>query len=372
MVVAVWSAGAVSCGELVERALANNLELRAVGYEIDRAAARHRGSGLRSNPEVGAEISKDGLLPRAERQYVASVSFSQAFPVTARLRLEKAVTAVAIDAARAEVADRARRLAGEVEEAFVEVQSAAAEIGLRRRQVALAEELAAFVAKRHEVGEMSLAEVLGAKLQARTVKQEIVGLRISRERQLAVLRVLVGAEPGEVIEPAGRRVLKSPETGLGKVLPRRGDFVVADLQISKSGREVALERAKKWDDLTLGISVENERTTDEPEGRGNDWFAGVGVSVPLPFWNDNRHVVEEKQAERAQAIVAREALIRRIRGELAAAQKEVGAYREMAAGELAEVRELAEQNLAEQEKQYKSGQGQLTDVLRAREQLLEL
>ena len=147
---------------------------------------------------------------------------------------------------------------------------------------------------------------------------------------------------------------------------------MADLEITIAGCEAELEKAKKWDDVKLEFSVENERTNDEPEGRGNDWFAGIGVSVPLPLWNDNRHAVEEKYAERARAIVAREAVIRKIRSELASARAEAGSYREMVDGELAEVRALAEENLAEQEKNYKTGQGQLTDVLRAREQLLEL
>ncbi len=364
--------GGLTRSDLVAQAMVNHPDLRVARYEIAKAEARHRGSGLLSNPEIATEMSHDDPLYGSDWQMSASLTLSQKFPLTGRLSLEKRVTSVQIQAAKAEVSNRERLVAGEVERLFVEVRSLSEQIGLANEQAALVSELAAFIGARHEEGEMSLAEFLQAKLEARTVKQSIASLRIERGEKLASLKRLIGSKAEVEIALEGTPDLGEVSSSLGEALGRRGDYRAAQLGIEIADHEIALERAKKWDDLTVGFTVANERMQDDPTGRGNDWFAGVGISIPLPWWNDNRHAVAEKQASRDQSAEIREGVIKRVHSELVAARAQVAAYRAMLGGELVETRELAEQNLAAQEGAYKTGQGQLLNVLRAREQVLKL
>ena len=208
--------------------------------------------------------------------------------------------------------------------------------------------------------------------QRQALKQAIAGLAIEHGEKLAALKLLIGAKAEQEIALEGDFDLGEVHSNLGDALDRRGDFKAAELGIEIADHEIALERAKKWDDLKVGVTVANERMQDDPTGRGNDWFAGVGVSIPLPWWNDNRHAVAEKQAGRGQIAEFRKGVIELVNSELVASRAQVAAYRAMMGGELAETRGLAEQNLAAQEATYKAGQGQLLNVLRAREQLLKL
>lgn len=372
LLLSLSSNAALTRSELVAHALANNPELRAARYEVAKAEARHRGSGLLSNPAVETEISLDHPFPSSERQMEASLTLSQSFPMTARLRLAKRVTAVQIEVAKAEIANRQRLLAGAVEQYFVEIQALEEQIALRSKQQRVVSELSAFIGDKHTAGEMTLAEALQSELEARTLGQEVTQLVIERDRQIANLKFLLGADPEVGIALEGGMEIDPVDTDLAEALRRRGDVRAAELEIQMAEGEEALERAKKWEDVRAGVTLANERTVDEPSGRGNEWFAGVGLSIPIPWWNDNRHAVEEKRALRAQTVVKRAGLIRRVRGELISARAQAAAYREMLGSELMATRRLAEQNLAAQENAYKAGQGQLINVLRAREQLLTL
>ncbi len=92
----------------IARARTNNLEMAAARVLIREARARADQAGRLSNPELEA-----GVYPNTRgREGFLTLALVQRFPLTSRLRLEKAVSKFAIEAAEAEVADRERRLAG--------------------------------------------------------------------------------------------------------------------------------------------------------------------------------------------------------------------------------------------------------------------
>ncbi|HZJ15742.1 MAG TPA: TolC family protein, partial [Chthoniobacteraceae bacterium] len=89
----------------VDRALAHNPGLVAARLRIDEAQGRLRQSGRLSNPELEVELSRNVRSPEG----AWSVGFKQQFPLTARLRLEKAISSAELAAAVAEVRNEERK-----------------------------------------------------------------------------------------------------------------------------------------------------------------------------------------------------------------------------------------------------------------------
>src|SRR4026208_58916 len=78
-------------------ALRHNLTLAAARLRIDEARGRLSQAGRFSNPEVELELNRNIRAPEG----AVGVTLMQKFPLTARLRLEKAVTRAELAAAEA-------------------------------------------------------------------------------------------------------------------------------------------------------------------------------------------------------------------------------------------------------------------------------
>ncbi|HEX8309981.1 MAG TPA: hypothetical protein VF614_01610, partial [Chthoniobacteraceae bacterium] len=84
---------------VAEYARQKSPQLSAARYRIEEARGRLEGAGRLTNPELEVEFAQDTRMP----ERVFAVAFMQRFPLTARLRLEKAVSAAQVAAAAAEV-----------------------------------------------------------------------------------------------------------------------------------------------------------------------------------------------------------------------------------------------------------------------------
>ena len=104
----------------------------------------------------------------------------------------------------------------------------------------------------------------------------------------------------------------------------------------------------------------------------NDAFGGVKISVPLPFWNKNEGAIQEKQAKARRLREEAAALASAIRSAAAIARADIETNRNLFAEIKNQLLPLAQQQVADLESAYRSGQGDLQTVLRAREQSIEL
>ncbi|HWW75204.1 MAG TPA: TolC family protein, partial [Pyrinomonadaceae bacterium] len=102
-----------SSSDLVRRALTSNGELAAARLDIERARARLRQAGLRPNPTVDFEQTT-GRFTGSAGESETSVGVAVPLEIGGKRRSRVAAAQIELEAAEAEVADRGRRLAGEV------------------------------------------------------------------------------------------------------------------------------------------------------------------------------------------------------------------------------------------------------------------
>ena len=319
----LWFYGALSLGaattleDIGRQVAAKNPELAAARFMIDEAKGRHLGAGRLMNPEV--EVN--GRRMTMGREGGFGVGLMQKFPVTARLRLEKAVTAAQIAAAEAEAADKQRMLIAEAEGMAVKILTMHAEVGIQEGQATLAEKLTEIATARAAANESAI-DAGQMRLEARQRRNSIVKLQAEIAAMNESLKPMLGLAASDALEVTG----SLPEAHApGRATPgdSRPDIQAALHRVNAAGQSVDLAKAKKWEDISAGVMVDRGRRMDEPMGLRNETMIGVKVSIPLPFWNKNQGEIAETTAMRSRAEAEVQALRLKAGGEVASARKEM-------------------------------------------------
>jgi len=365
----------VTRDEAISLAFANHRDLKIAALEIKRAGARVRWSGRLENPELELSASDDGVgQNEGEGNY--EIAFSQRFPLTAKLKKETGLRRYQVILAEAEIAERRREIAGEVDLAVVELLGTREKIRLGREGVALNKEIVSFLEEKAKLGEASKLDVIQTTLSGRTLDQEVKLLLTQEKQQRLALNQLIGLEATTELQLEGSLHLPgdrpATDADLGSILARRPDNILALAKTDEARAAIALEEAKRWEDISVKVFVEGDKAMDDPTGLERNTFAGVGISIPLPFRQRNQEGIARAKIDEEEAVQGIEAAQFHVRAECEAAyQARLDAW-ELAREAGGELLSLAEENLAEFRKTYERGEATLTQVQKAQEQVLEL
>ena len=357
----------VTLSSIGDRIRAQNPDLAAARLRIQEALGRMNQSGRLSNPEIETGIEHN---PRF-REGKFEIGVSQRFPITDRLRLEKDVSLTELKSSEAEVREVERQLIGQAREAVVKVLATRQRRQLLREQSGVSREFADFLSEAAGKGEGSSLDAGQAKLEATSLSMEIRQLDAGEAALVGELKPLLGMRPGEALSVGGTL----PEATLPTAAAdpsRRPDFQVAKLGALAAAQSVALEQARRYDDLEGGIFTGVERTEDAPQGYENEAMVGLRLKIALPFWNKNEGNIQEAQARQERKEKEAVALGRGIRLEAETARAEMAEWAKLI-GEINDTLfPLADEQTKLTEAAYRNGQGEIQSVLRSREKRLQL
>ena len=357
----------VSLASIGNRIRAQNPDLAAARLRIQEALGRMNQSGRLTNPEFDTSLEHNSRF----REGRIEVGFSQRFPVTDRLRLEKAVSATELKASESEVREIERLLVGQAREAVVKILASRQRRDLLRQQSTLSKEFSDFLAESAAKGVGSPLDAGQAKLESASLSTEIRQLEATEAALVGELKPLLGMRSGEAIQLGGN--LPEPSLPAVGVDPsRRPDFQVAKLEALVAAQSVALEQARRYDDVEGGIFTGLERTEDAPEGYQNEAVVGLRFKMALPFWNKNEGNIQEAQARKIRKEKEAIALGRGIRLEAEAALAEMREWAKLIQEITDTLLPLAEEQYTLAETTYRNGQGEIQSVLRSREKRLQL
>jgi len=357
----------VSLTSVGNRIHAQNPDLAAARLRIREAGGRMNQSGRLANPELETGLENN---PRF-REGKFEVGISQRFPVTDRLRLEKDVSLTELKAAEAEVREVERQLTGRACEAVVKILATRQRRELLREQSGVSNEFAEFLSAIAAKGEGSPLDAGQAKLEAASLAMEMRQLDAAEAALAGELKPLLGLRPGEDLSVGGN-LPEATLPGTAADPSRRPDFQAAKLDVLAAKQGVALEQAKRYDDVEGGLFAGVERAEDAPDGYENQAIIGLRFKVALPFWNKNEGAIQEAEAKQQRKEMEAIALSRAIRLEAEAAATEMREWAKM----IAEINEtllpLAKEQAALAETTFRSGQGEIQSVLSSREKRLQL
>ena len=345
-----------------------NPDLAAARLRVAEATARANQAGLPSNPEIESEFRHDPAF----REGGWEIAFTQRFPVTARLKIEKAVALAEIKAAEAEIAERERELIAVARTTVVKCLAARERKSLLAEQSIVAGEFAAFLGAAAAKGEGSPLDAGQARLEANALALEIRRLEAEQTALLGELKPLLGLAPDDPLLfgaalPAAAMVSTPPEDPAA-----RPDYRLALVHVEAAESAVELEKARRREDWQGGLLASVERMEDAPEGYRTDAMIGFRLSIPLPLWNRNEGAIAEAEVRVRRARMEADALARRINLEADAALAEMKQWSNL----IREIDEtllpLALEQTALAEKAFRAGQGDLQAVLNARSQSITI
>src|SRR5216684_4032777 len=351
--------GPVTVDQVVERALADNPELRAMRAEVDAARGRLRQAGLRPNPmlDLGGQANVAGPDNNV------NVGLSIPLDLNGRKEGRVGVAEREIDMKQAQVNDRERRL-------IAEVRMKASELLAARRNLDFTVDLL-------QTNQRGLGLVRDRVRQgaAPTLDENLVLVEVNRlEASLSILksrvevfglqlRLLAGMSPDEPLSLQGdltpRPVTLDRAQALTQALAGRPDIVIARSEAAMAHAKIRREEAEgRWDArFNLGYQRQNfgfslNGLTDRGGTRPiQDIFnyVGGGVTIIVPVRNKNQGNVAAATAEAQAAERKREGAELIVRQEVAAAFAQLDAAQRGLAIYSRGVRDVAGRNLRSEE-----------------------
>lgn len=356
----------------VDFALKNNLELRAVKIGIDEAKGRLHQSGRLENPSLSLEYGTTKII-RDGDEFEFSVGISQKFPLTNRLSKETDVSQIDVRLAKMEYAQAMRSLALKVELAYINAQEKLAVLKTKKDALKVFDDIIETIRQASERGEASPISVNLARSESARYKNEIIQDEIDAESAIIELETLLGFSHSqklsiaETLAPAENPNVKFSSA----LLENRPDYQMFKLAEESTKAQIALIKAKKFEDPEIGIFYSRSRREDEPRGLINEDALGIALSIPLPF-NSFDGSIQEKLASRRRAETLSTSKEIDIRNEIRIWQMRFNKYSEALKQFDDETIALVKKSETDLLKAQKLGQTEIIEVLNIRKNLFEL
>ncbi|SHJ35880.1 Outer membrane protein TolC [Rubritalea squalenifaciens DSM 18772] len=357
----------VSLAELANRVASNNPQLRAARMRIREAQGQVVQSGRLSNPELGVGLNKS--IPGSEGGM--EVSFSQRFPVTNRLALEKRISKQQLAIAAEEVKTAERDLVAKAQEIAVEIILLRQKRSELNKQASLLETLANFITEAANRGELSPLDANQAQVEASSIKSKMNQLQSEENILLGKLRAYIGLSAGSPLSLSGSLPsARIPSQALA--LQNLSEYRAKQLEIEQAQQAIALAKANRYEDVEASTFASIDREEDAPEGLETEGVIGIGVKIPLQFYNRNEGNIASARARAARITLEKDALALELKQNAANFRTEMNGWISQNENITSSLIPLAQKNSKQLETAYRNGQAPFTSLLKARNQELDL
>ena len=362
-----------SSDDLVRRALTANGELVAARLDATRARARLRQAGLRPNPTIDFEQTT-GRFTGSGDESETSIGVALPLELGGRRRRRIELAQAELEATEAEIADRERRLAGEVRALYAEALGTLRELEATEGINKLDLQTTVIVQARVSEGETAPIELNLLRVEVDRLRSRRALVEGRLRAVLLRLKSLAGVPHEEALrlrEDLAAPVLPAPpaalEAAVDIALRTRPDLRLARLTEEVAQAGLKLARAQGSPDVTAfsRFTVSRGAFDDTPVGilRDKDKLLTFGVSVGIPVFNKNQGLKAEAAAAISQARVRRAFLEAVVRSEVAAAYARYEAARAALSTYEQGVIQRSNENIRVIRAAYELGQFSITELI---------
>jgi len=295
---------ALTIDAVVAEALEKNPELKFYEAELAAARAGRKGAGLLANPELSGNVGQKSVRGAGlgGEGIAWSVTVLQPFEWPGRIGLRKAIANRDIELAelgsgrfKVALTARVRTLAYGL---FAAQEKAEAAREVAERFKALREVLV----QRDPAGLTPLLETRVIEATELNTQRKASDATLARQAALLELNQLRGVAPDTGLSIRRTKLVFRPaedKAGL-LTLARTNNFEmrVRAVELAQQGFRVDLARNERYPAIAVGPSISEERAGDRER------IIGLGISLPLPFWNRNQGGIETARARQVQAETA--------------------------------------------------------------------
>ena len=379
---------------VVQRALAQNLDLAAAFARVQQARAVAGGAGAELLPTIDFDASASAqhqslMSPvgsiaktfpgysRDQREYTVGPAASWEIDLAGGLRRNAAAARSEAQAAQADQLGTRITVAADAADAYLQIRGFQARLAVAQDQIDTDAHLLGLVQVRRRVGAADEREVAQAQALLKQARATVPTLRAALEAQLNRLDVLMGVQPGTYAQElaVGSAIPGIPRiddnTQPLDVLRRRPDVIAAERRLAASNERIGAAISDYYPKISLsGALGFDSGDTSHLFTAGAFQPIGSGA-LRWRLFDFGKVDAEVKQARGANA----EALAEYRQAVLKAAEDVENAFMSLAQTD-ARRQELQDEVTALvrardlSERSYKSGAITLTDVLDADRQLL--
>ncbi|MBP7913996.1 MAG: TolC family protein [Vitreoscilla sp.] len=306
-------AGPLTLAEALRLAEAASPALRAREAQLTAAegSRREAASLLFNNPELSVERTRRQATAANGSASEWGLGIAQPIEIGGQQARRREAASASLEALRAEIEDARRQARAEASLRFHAVLAAQRRLQVEQRSVELFDSTAQAVAKRRSAGEDTRLDANVALIEAERARN---ALAVSREHlqdakgELATaLQLPPSAVPeviGELGLPSGAPLSYSLDQLLASAqsLPRQRALAARE---DAARARVGVERASRYPDVTVGLSVGREGSGD-----GRERVTTLSISVPLPLFKRNDAAIGQALSEATQAEIERAAAAR--------------------------------------------------------------
>ncbi len=343
--------------EVAPRTAAAAARLRAAGGAVDQA-------DVMPNPEVSVEFENfKGSGPyRGYGNVETTYSLSQTIELGGKRGARVDQARAARSTAGFDLAAAKLDLVRDVRQAFAEAVAADAAVTLAEEQLRLAGEVERSTQARLEAGREAPIQLGRAEIARRQAQLE---LEQAKRRAGAARQILAGltgiGQAGVRLEDGWFRRLDGTAA---ETAAESTELLRRQSELRRSRAELDVERSKAIPDVTVSGGFRRFR-----EGRDNAFL--VGVSVPIPLFDQNRGAIERARAQvvAAEADLAAERIDQERR--VTVARANLDASRDTAATLQEKIIPTAEQAFAAAQEGYRQGKFSYLEMLEAQRTLFD-
>lgn len=327
---------------------------------------------LWNNPELSTgwrsrNVPQTGNPAQAQREWTAGIA--QRFEIAGQQGARRTATERALAATRELVADTRRQVRAEVEQRFVRVLSLQLRIETEGQTLKLIEEAAGAVRKRVAAGEDSRLDGNLASVEAERARNQLASLREQLVQSRAELAAALQLPDQALPEVSGALDVKAAAYGLDDLLASTDErplLRALDHQEEAARARLALERAVRYPDITVGLNTGREGSADLRER-----VAGVSVTLPLPLFRRNGGGIGRAVTDLTQAEIEKQAGRRDTRTQVLALWERLRNLRERVARLQGSVLPGLEENQRLVTSSFRAGEIGLLQLLLVNRQVLE-
>lgn len=282
--------------EALAQAGATSPSTEAAGAGVRAAEAGRSVAGLRPNPTLNAETENvAGTGPyRGFSQSETTIGFSMPIELGGKRGARIGVADARTARARLEAAITLADLRLRVTQAYIEAAATERRLTVAQEQLRIAEEALRVARDRVMVGATSPIDEQRAAVQQINAKAAVE----RAERAVAVARANLGRLIGGPVTGSLDQAWFDRTGTFGPEAPITADgtlaYAAAAADLTIADANVRLARSQRVPDLTVSAGARRLQAT-------GDTAAVLGVSIPLPFFNNGRASIAQARAERDQA-----------------------------------------------------------------------
>lgn len=380
--------------KIVERAVAQNLDLAASLARVEQARAAAKEAGAKLKPagaltaqSTSARLSLEGPIgqvagafPGFDRnQTYLDLGVSATWEIDLFGGLRRGAEAATDEVQVAEAGHMGTRIsvAAEAADAYLQIRGAQLRLAFAKEQIAIDDHLLQLVSQRRTTGVASDRELAQAEALLAQAKASVPPIEITLEAQLNRLDFLMGAQPGTYASEL-KRVSDIPAVPAiplfaepSELMRRRPDIIAAERRVAASNARIGQALAEYYPKLSLSAALGNEATNAADLFREKTFQPGAIAGLRWRLFDFGRVDAEVKQARGVNA----EALASYRNSVLHAAEDVEDAFSALVQFEARQdevVREISSLQRVRDRSQeaYQAGVIALTDLLDADRQLL--